>query len=142
MPGPRARTVELRLLQGTNTGADDLNRPIAPETGFPPAPVWFQPEAASLYHDTVRRLGEINVASEVDTDMLISYIMGVMILRDCERAFSRVGVARSHKFKTWEATHRRVAAMQKDLGLTPAARSGMRIKPNEPTSAVKQMFAS
>lgn len=141
MPGPRARPVELRLIEGTKPTSPDLNRPIAPASHFPPAPVWFQPEAVKLYDETCRRLSELRVGSEIDTDCVITYVMGVMVLRECERAFAKVGVSRSRKFKTWEATHRRVHAMARDLGLTPAARSGMRIQPNEPEPAVKDLFA-
>lgn len=133
--------MELRLLQGTRSTSPELDRPIAPASTYPPPPEWFTDEARSLYFDTVRRLGEINVASEVDTDYLLTYVQGVLILRDCERSFMKVGVARSRKHRMWETTHRRVHTMARELGLTPAARSGMRIKPNEVASPVKELFA-
>ena len=141
MPGPRARTVELRLIDGTKPTHPDLDRPTTPSTRYPDPPAWFQPEAASIYHETVRRLGEIGVASEVDYDFLVSYVMTIMIMRECERAFAKVGVTRSRKFKIWEASARRQAVMAKELGLTPASRSGMRIKPAEAAPPVKDLFA-
>ena len=141
MPGPRARAMELRLIEGT-AGKYGVPQIVSPPTDFAAPPAWFTPEAISCFHETVRRLGEINSASEVDTDILISYVMAIQVLRECERAFARTGVTRSKKFKTWEATHRRVLHMQRNLGLTPAARSGMRIKPNEPEPLVKDLFAS
>jgi P27 family predicted phage terminase small subunit len=143
MPGRPARSVELRLIEGTKTDDVELNRPIAPESSFPDPPVWFQPEAEKVYRNVIRRLGELRVGSEVDTDMVVSYVMGISILRECERAFAKVGVARSKKYRVWESTQRRVHAMARELGLTPAARSGMRITPNEvPEPATKDLFAS
>ena len=132
MPGHPARSVELRLIEGTKSDHGELARPVAPTSNYPDPPAWFQPEAIKVYHETIRRLREIAVASEVDYDFLITYVMTIMVVRECERAFAKVGVARSRKFKTWEATSRRMLAMSKELGLTPAARSGMRIKPEEP----------
>src|SRR5215831_1530001 len=108
MPGPRAKPPELRLIEGTRATHPDLNRPVPPTSSFPDPPVWFQPEAVKLYHDTVRRLGEIDVASEVDTDFVVTYVMAVMAQRECERAMSRLGVSRSRKFTTWEKVNRRV----------------------------------
>lgn len=132
MPGHPARSVELRLIEGTKSGNSQLDRPVAPSTNYPDPPAWFQPEAVKVYHETIRRLREIAVASEVDYDFLITYCMTIMVMRECERAFAKVGVARSRKYKMWEATSRRLLAMSKELGLTPASRSGMRIKPEEP----------
>ena len=119
MPGPRARSVDLRLISGTKSDHPELDRPVAPSTHYPDPPAWFQPEAALIYHETIRRMREIAVCSEVDYDFLITYVMTIMIMRECERAFAKVGVARSRKFKVWEAAARRQLAMCQGVGPDP-----------------------
>src|SRR4029453_17477757 len=97
MPGHPARSVQLRLIEGARSRPPDLNRPVAPAADYPDPPAWFQPEAVKIYHETIRRMREIAVASEVDYDFLVTFVMTIMVVRECERSFAKVGVARSRK---------------------------------------------
>lgn len=141
MPGPRPRSVELRLVQGTKPDSPDLVRPVAPGGNFPAAPAWMQPEAVAIYDETIRRLGLIGLCSEVDYDFVVSYVMSVSMMHECERMISKVGIARSKRFSIWEKLSRRVLAMSKELGLTPASRDGIKLPPPE-RSGAKELFGA
>lgn len=125
--GTRTRTVELKLIEGRRTDQINFDAPVAPDALFPEPPVWFQPAAVTHYHDVVRRLTELGLANEVDVDLVVSYVMAVMVARDCERNLSARGTA-SRKFTMWEKAVRRVHALARELGLAPAARTSLRVK--------------
>jgi phage terminase small subunit len=141
MPGPRPRSVDLRLIQGTKADHPDLNRPVAPDGGYPPPPAWMQPEATEIFHSTLRRLSAIGLNSEVDYDFVVSFTMTTAMMHECERMISKVGIARSKRFATWEKLARRQLAMSKELGLTPASRNSITVPiPTKP--AGQELFAS
>lgn len=135
----RGRDLGLYLLEGGKR-PEKMERLVTPRTPFPDPPSWMQPEAQKLYTETTRRLEELQIASEVDTELVISYVMGAMMLRECERKVSNVGLAKSRCARLWQATNLRWMDMAKQLGLTPAARTGMRLKPAEPIAPEKQLF--
>jgi phage terminase small subunit len=127
----RTRTVELKLIEGRRSDQINTDAPVAPDTAFPEPPPWFQPGAIACYHDTIRKLTELGLASEVDVDLVVNYVMAVQVCRECERQLSQRGLA-SRKFTTWERASRRLHALARELGLSPASRTAIRTKASAP----------
>jgi phage terminase small subunit len=96
-----------------------------------------------IYREAARRLTEIKLGSEVDTEYLISYAMCVAIMRRCEKAVIDPDVVDpGYAINTWEKAARRFHSMTRELGLSPAGRSGLRFTVDEPEPAAPDLFAS
>lgn len=141
--GTRTHSVALKLIDGIRPDQVNTDAPVPPEAPFPEPPPWFQPAAMNHYFETVRRLTELGLANEVDVDLVISYVMCVQIVRQCEQQMSLRGNA-SRVYTRWEKTCRRMHALARELGLAPAARTSLRVKAVKPddneSNANKTMF--
>lgn len=96
-----------------------------------------------IYREAARRLSELKLGSEVDTEYLISYAMCVAIMRRCEKAVIDPDVVDpGYAINTWEKAARRFHAMTRELGLSPAGRSGLRLAPESSEPVPTDLFAS
>ncbi len=143
-PGPRPTPTATLRLRGSWRAKGRTGEPQPPK-GYPPCPEWLSADAAEKYHETAKTLQSMNILTIAETDVLARYADTWAWHRRCRAflekhgdsypVFDEAGNQTAFRHYPEVALANRLAgqlaAMERELGLTPSARTALKAPPAE-----------
>jgi len=133
--GPPKEPTAIRLIKG-NTARRPLNdREPQPPKQRPRCPAWLTPGAKRVWKRLIPVLEQMGVLTLIDGDAIAAYCQAFDTWREATKVLRRHGMTvRSHGAvkprPEWQIAQQALRTMrdyQRELGMTPAARAGIRI---------------
>jgi P27 family predicted phage terminase small subunit len=150
----RPAPTSLKILRG-NPGKRALNQhePIPPADAIQP-PSWLKGHALAKWRELVPLLTAVRLLTNVDVGPLARYCDTWSWWRQCREEIQRDGdvmtIRDRHGNPTYHQQHPRVSianklasnltALEREFGLSPAARSTLHVKPETPVDELTAFF--
>lgn len=143
--GPAPIPIAIKRLRGTVRPDRDSGK-VETAPGTPERPSWLtDPEAIARYEQTAGLLRDLGVLTVLDGEAVARYAQTYTSWVDCQRRIKREGLLTKKKMGRGEEVIRlhpacseahalasEIAKLEGELGLTPAARSRIRIEAKTP----------
>ena len=155
-PGPRPQPTIVKLARG-NPGKRPLNRhEPTPSADAVKPPSWLVGPALAKWRELVQLLTSVRLLTNADVGPLARYCDTWSWWRKCREEIERDGDVMTIRDRdgnpTYHQQHPRVsianklasqlAALEKEFGLTPSARTTLHAKPDSPTDDLSEFFAN
>lgn len=132
--GPAPRPTALKLLQGEDKNRINANEPRVRDAD-PQPPADMSPDALAVWRKTLKELGYMRIASPSDADALACYCEAVVLHQRASKELidsalvvrSERGYIKNPLIAVQRDAAATVRAFAQQFGLTPSARSGIRM---------------
>ena len=149
--GPAPTPTPLRVLRGETRPSRLKPEAPAPVTGLPEAPDDLSPAARTVWQRVMRAYGATGVITEADADGLRAYCEAVVRYVHAQKALEasgplvrdahRSGLVKNPLHQIVRDNAEMMRAWARELGLTPAARVGLRGESMAPASPMTEYLA-
>lgn len=143
--GPAPTPTQVKRLQGeTRPSRLNMHEPV-PAADLPEMPDDMDPEAQAVWRHVLRDMGRTGIIRSADADVLRCYCEAVSRYAAASRLYAQSGpltrgqrgeVVRSPLHQIVRDNSDEIRQFARELGLSPSARTGLRIEPDRAVDAV------
>lgn len=145
--GPLPTPTSILKLRGSWRGKKRVDEP-APPAFEGKCPGWLRPQARKVWEVITKQLIAMNVIGQTDVGLLARYCQTFVKWREAEEYIQEHGSVQMgkegesiHPFATLAVKYgEQLKGMERDLGLSPAARAGLAKSPPQKKDAKDRFF--
>lgn len=147
--GPAPKPTNLRLLHGDRASRINNDEPI-PADGLPTCPPEVAPAVRAIWDYTIEHLGIMQLATPADRDVLLAYCESVVTHRAASDILARSsvlikglhgGLVKNPAVQIQRDSAIVMRALAQEFGLTPSARSAIRMGGKERNDGAARLLS-